>query len=85
MLLAIDVGNTNITMGVFDGKDLIGDFRLTTKSPRTSDEFGVVIRDILRQNGIHHHPQHSEGRKKGGKKSPTASSRPSPHGWSCIP
>ncbi len=67
MLLAIDVGNTNITMGVFDGKDLIGDFRLTTKSPRTSDEFGVVIRDILRQNGIHHHPQHSEGAEEGRK------------------
>ena len=52
MLLAIDVGNTNITLGVFDGEDLIGTFRITTGIDRTSDEFGVVIRDILRCNDI---------------------------------
>lgn len=51
MILAIDVGNTNITIGVFDGKDLKGTFRLTTKG-RTSDEFGVIIGAILEQNGI---------------------------------
>ena len=52
MLLTIDVGNTNITLGVFDGEDLIGTFRITTGIDRTSDEFGVVIGDILRCNGI---------------------------------
>lgn len=52
MLLTIDVGNTNITLGVFDGEDLIGTFRITTGIDRTSDEFGVVIRDILRCNDI---------------------------------
>ena len=52
MLLTIDVGNTNITLGVFDGEDLIGTFRITTGIDRTSDEFGVVIGDILPCNGI---------------------------------
>lgn len=72
MLLAIDVGNTNITMGVFDGRELIGDFRLTTKNPRTSDEYGVIIRQILRQNDIHHHPQHADGPSEDGRKEITA-------------
>ena len=52
MLLAIDVGNTNITIGVFDKDDLIGNFRLTTRISRTSDEYGTVIGDILSQSGI---------------------------------
>ena len=52
MLLTIDVGNTNITLGVFDGEDLIGTFRITTGLDRTSDAFGVVIGGILRGNGI---------------------------------
>ena len=38
MLLVIDVGNTNITMGVYDGKNLKTTFRMTSKQPRTSDE-----------------------------------------------
>ena len=52
MILAIDAGNTNITMGVFDGEQLIGNFRMTTAIPRTSDEYGIVIRDIIGHNGI---------------------------------
>ena len=35
MLLAFDVGNTNITLGVFDNEELLGSFRITTKLPRT--------------------------------------------------
>ena len=35
MLLAIDVGNTNITVGLFEGKELVGKFRMTSKQPRT--------------------------------------------------
>ncbi len=38
MLLTIDVGNTNVTMGVFEGDVLRGTFRMTTEQPRTSDE-----------------------------------------------
>lgn len=52
MLLALDVGNTNITVGVFDGKELKGTYRVTTKISRTSDEFGVVFMEILERNGI---------------------------------
>lgn len=52
MLLAIDAGNTNITMGVFDGEKLSENFRMTTSILRTSDEYGIVIRDILTHNGI---------------------------------
>lgn len=47
MLLVIDVGNTNITLGVFEEEELIGTFRITTKIPRTSDEFGILICDML--------------------------------------
>ena len=47
MLLVVDVGNTNITLGVFKGEDIIGTYRMTTKMPRTSDEYGVMLRGIL--------------------------------------
>lgn len=52
MLMAIDVGNTNITIGIFQGESLAGTFRLTTSIPRTSDEYGVAIGEILETNGI---------------------------------
>lgn len=47
MLLVIDVGNTNITMGVFSQEEVIASYRITTKVPRTSDEFGLLICDLL--------------------------------------
>lgn len=52
MLLAIDIGNTNIVMGVMNGMELMTSFRLTTQTPRTSDEYGIMIVDLLRQRGI---------------------------------
>ncbi len=52
MILTIDAGNTNITLGVFDGDKLVGNFRMTTSISRTSDEYGIVIRDIISHNGI---------------------------------
>lgn len=52
MILVIDVGNTNLTMGVYDGADLKATFRLTTKTPRTSDEYGAVLTDLLRNRGV---------------------------------
>ena len=52
MLLVIDVGNTNITMGVFQGEDLLETFRLTTSNARTSDEFGMTICDMVEHRGI---------------------------------
>ncbi len=47
MLLVIDVGNTHITMGVFKGKELKATFRTTAKQPRTSDEYGIQLCDLL--------------------------------------
>ena len=47
MLLTIDIGNTNITMVVFEGEVLHGMFRMTTKRQRTSDEYGFTICGIL--------------------------------------
>ncbi len=52
MLLVIDVGNTNITMGVFKGEELLGTFRLTTKLPRTSDEYGITLKELVERQGI---------------------------------
>ena len=52
MLVVIDVGNTNITMGVFKGKELSGTFRMTTKLPRTSDEYGITLKELIERQGI---------------------------------
>lgn len=52
MLLVVDVGNTNITLGIFKDDDLLGSFRMTTKSPRTSDEYGIFICNLLRNKNI---------------------------------
>lgn len=52
MLLVIDVGNTNVTMGVFDGEKLKETFRLTTGTSRTSDEYGLAICDLIEHRAI---------------------------------
>lgn len=52
MLLAIDAGNTNLTFGVFDGDEIVANFRMTTKIPRTSDEYGIMVLNLLREKGI---------------------------------
>ena len=43
MVITIDVGNTNITVGVFRGDEVMATFRITTKMPRTSDEYGMLL------------------------------------------
>ncbi len=52
MILVIDVGNTNITFGVYKKKELVTTFRLMSKTPRTSDEYGVLITELLFKNNI---------------------------------
>ena len=52
MILVIDVGNTNVTLGVYDGEELKATFRMMTKTPRTSDEYGVMISTLLGTKGI---------------------------------
>ena len=52
MILVVDVGNTNITYGVFDVDELVSTFRMMSKTPRTSDEYGIMIREMLKKNDI---------------------------------
>jgi type III pantothenate kinase len=46
MLLAIDVGNTNTVLGVYDGRDLRRHWRIQTDAERTVDEYGVLLRNL---------------------------------------
>lgn len=52
MLLAIDVGNTNIVLGVFDGPSLRTSWRLSTDRRRTADEFAMTVRELFSYRGI---------------------------------
>lgn len=52
MILAIDVGNTNITIGVFQEEELKGVFRMTSSLVRTSDEYGIYLCSLLEHRGI---------------------------------
>jgi type III pantothenate kinase len=47
MLLAIDIGNTNITLGVFAGERLVGTWRIATAYDRMPDEYGVLLGQLL--------------------------------------
>src|SRR2546426_10213710 len=59
MLLAIDIGNTNIVWGVFDGAKLLADWRVGTDHSKTTDEYGILLLDLLRVKGIS--PDRAEG------------------------
>ena len=52
MLLAIDVGNTNIVYGIFRGKELISSFRISTDITNSSDEYGMLFLNTLKFNNI---------------------------------
>jgi type III pantothenate kinase len=52
MLLAIDVGNTGIGMGVFDGEKLRITWRMATSISRTSDEYSALLLPLLHQEGL---------------------------------
>ena len=52
MLLAIDVGNTNIVLGVFDGASLVESWRLQTLRERTSDELGLLVDGLFSRSRI---------------------------------
>lgn len=51
MLVAIDVGNTNTVMGLFDGEVLVDQWRLSTVRERTADEYKLFAAGLLRQDG----------------------------------
>jgi type III pantothenate kinase len=52
MLLAIDVGNTNIVLGAFDGAALVRSWRLQTLRERTSDELGLLVEGLFAHDRI---------------------------------
>src|SRR5438105_15684340 len=52
MLLAIDIGNTNIVIGVFDGKKIVRSWRLTTLRERTGDELGLLVEGLFTSANI---------------------------------
>src|SRR5207245_11413312 len=52
MLLVIDIGNTNTSLGVFDGDNLVAHWRLTTERARTVDEWGVLARNLFALTGF---------------------------------
>lgn len=52
MLLALDVGNTNVTIGVFEGEAIHKRWRLSTDRHRTVDEVGILIRQLIYASGI---------------------------------
>lgn len=52
MLLVFDIGNTNMVLGVYKDKELICNFRIGTDKSKTSDEYGVIIRQLFDYEGI---------------------------------
>jgi type III pantothenate kinase len=52
MLLAVDIGNSMVNLGVFDGETLVANLRVSTDARRSSDEYGLMIRDLLALNGV---------------------------------
>lgn len=59
MILLIDVGNTNVTIGVHDGEKIFASWRMTTKRDLTSDEIGMTLRSYFALGGVS--PQDIDG------------------------
>jgi len=52
MVIAVDVGNTNIDFGVFDGGRIISHWRIGTDKSKTSDEYGILFRELMKLRDI---------------------------------
>ena len=52
MLLAIDIGNTNVTLGIFDGEKLAATWRLASDPHKMPDEYAVLLLNLLDHSGI---------------------------------
>ncbi len=52
MLLVIDIGNTNITIGVFNNSEIVHVWRLSTNLSRTEDEYGIFLKNLLRETHL---------------------------------
>jgi pantothenate kinase, type III len=52
MLLTIDIGNTNITLGLYEGESLKNHWRMATNHDRMPDEYGIMMADLLAHAGV---------------------------------
>ncbi len=52
MLLVFDVGNTNMVLGIYRGRNLIQSFRLSTETEQTADEYGMLINNLFQYSGL---------------------------------
>jgi len=52
VLLALDAGNSNITIGAFDGRRLVSQWRLRTVHEQTADEWGILLRNLFSPAGL---------------------------------
>lgn len=52
MILVLDVGNTNIVIGIYDDNDLVSVWRLSTNSKRTADEYGIQVVQLFLRNDL---------------------------------
>ena len=52
MLLVLDIGNTNTVIGVYDGEELVSDWRVVTLPERTADEYGVLVQSLYYSSKI---------------------------------
>jgi type III pantothenate kinase len=52
MVLAVDIGNTNIVFGVFDGGRIMCHWRIGTDKSKTSDEYGILFRELMKIRDI---------------------------------
>jgi type III pantothenate kinase len=52
MLLVVDIGNTNVVFGLYEGRELTHTFRVSTERTRTEDEYGVLLAELLRLRGV---------------------------------
>src|SRR4030043_583109 len=52
MLLATDIGNTTVALGIFEGKRLLKDWRIRSVREKTADEYEITLLELLRTSGL---------------------------------
>ena len=52
MLLVFDIGNTNIVLGAYEGKELLQHWRISTDRQKTGDEYGMLINNLFTYGGL---------------------------------
>ena len=52
MLLCIDIGNTNLVFGIWDGKNWLARYRIRTVHDKTADEYAVMLKNLLHGNNL---------------------------------